>query len=86
MNKYELFFTGGYTGGHVSQQGWDMEVETRALARIKELLPEISDIQDWHNMGNCQGYYPSITLECTREQLAKIKNNMGNINKVKELS
>ena len=86
MSKYEIFFTGGYTGGHTSQRGWDMEVETRALSSIKNLIPEISNVQDWDNMGNCQGYYPSVTLECTKVQLDLITKNLWNIDKIKELS
>ena len=82
MKKYEVWLSGGYTGGHTSQAGWDCEIEFRAQSEIKKLIPNIKDLDWWNNEGNTSGYYPSITFEATEEQLALIKANIFNIKSI----
>ena len=47
----------GYMGGHVSQSGWDTDVE---VSMMLEKLKEGYFVADQTEMGNVSGYYPEI--------------------------
>jgi len=81
MKKYVIWLSGGYTGGHTSQAGWDTSVEIKAESRINKLLPTIHT-DSWGNEGNTSGYYPSVSIWCTPEELALVKANLHNIKSI----
>jgi hypothetical protein len=84
MKKYEIWLQGGYTGGHTSQSSWDNEVEDRAVASIQKAFPDM-DVRGYANEGNTSGYYPSVVLVATEEQLQQIKNLISRIDEIKVL-
>ena len=81
MKKYEIWLQGGYTGGHTSQSHWDNEVEDRAVASIKEIFPDMY-VRGYANEGNTSGYYPSVIVTASEEQLMQIKKSISRIDKI----
>ena len=84
MSKYEIWLQGGYTGGHTSQSHWDNGIEDRAVASIQKHFPDMH-VRGYANEGNTSGYYPSIVVVATEEQLQQIKNIISRIDKIKVL-
>ena len=84
MKKYEIWLQGGYTGGHTSQSHWDNEVEDRAVASIQEIFPDMY-VRGYPNEGNTSGYYPSVVIVATEEQLQVIKGVISRIDEIKVL-
>ena len=84
MTWYEIWLKGGYTGGHTSQSHWDNEIEDRAAASIKKVYPDMH-VRGYANEGNTSGYYPSVVVVATEEQLEHIKTFIYGIDKIKVL-
>ena len=84
MTTYEIWLKGGYTGGHTSQSHWDCEIEDRAAASIKKAFPDMH-VRGYANEGNTSGYYPSVVVIATEEQLQQIKKLISRIDEIKVL-